>query len=157
MSDTAQPASSPHAKEAEQYLRAAAELENTRKRLLREHEERSRYAAQALIRKLLPIVDSLRQALVAVENQSDPQAVTQGVQLIYRQVVGLLEQEGIKRIATVGTRFDPHLHEAVAQVESQDHPEDGTIVEEVQAGYTIHDKVLRPAMVKVAKGGSCHG
>ena len=156
MSDAAQPASQPHTKEAEQYLRAAAELENTRKRLQREHQERSRYAAEAAMRQLLPIVDSLSQALVAVDNQSDPQAVVKGVHLIYRQLLGLLEQSGVKRIATLGERFDPHLHEAVAQVESEDHAADGTIVEEVQAGYTIHDKVLRPAMVKVAKGGSTH-
>ena len=150
MSDAAQPASSPHTKETEQYLRAAAELENTRKRLQREHQERSRYAAETTLRQLLPIVDSLSQALVAVDNQSDPQAVVKGVHLIYRQLLGLLEQSGVKRIATIGERFDPHLHEAVAQVESEDHAADGTIVEEVQAGYLIHDKVLRPAMVKVA-------
>lgn len=150
MSDAAKPASQ-HTKEAEQYLRAAADLENTRKRLQREHEERSRYAAEATLRQLLPIVDSLSQALVAVDKQADPQAVVKGVHLIYRQLLGLLEQSGVKRIATIGERFDPHLHEAIAQVESEDHAADGTIVEEVQAGYTMHDKVLRPAMVKVAK------
>lgn len=139
------------ASQAEQYLRAAADLENTRKRLQREHQERSRYAAEATVRQLLPIVDSLSQAVVAVDKQSDPQAVVKGVHLIYRQLLGLLEKEGVARIPTVGERFDPHRHEAVAQVDTDDHAADGTIVEEVQAGYTIHGKVLRPAMVKVAK------
>ena len=150
MSDAAKPVNE-HTKEAEQYLRAAADLDNTRKRLQREHQERSRYAAEATVCQLLPIVDSLSQALVAVDNQSDPQAVVKGVHLIYRQLLGLLEKEGVARIPTVGERFDPHRHEAVAQVDTDDHTADGTIVEEVQAGYTIHGKVIRPAMVKVAK------
>ena len=103
-----------------------------------------------MVRELLPIVDSLDQALVAVDKQSDPQAVIKGVHLIYRQLLGLLEKEGVKRISTVGERFDPHKHEAVAQVETDGKPED-TVAEEVQVGYTMHGKVIRPAIVKVAK------
>jgi len=140
-----------HAKQAERYLRSLADLENTKKRLQREQEELCRYAAETIVRALLPIVDSLDQALVAVDKQSDPQAVIKGVHLIYRQLLGLLEQEGVKRISTVGERFDPHRHEAVAQVDTDAHTVDGAIVEEVQVGYTMHGKVIRPAMVKVAK------
>ena len=135
----------------EQYLRTLAEVENTKKRLQREKEEFVRYAAETVVRELLPIVDSLDQALVAVDKQSDPQAIIKGIHLIYRQLLGLLEKEGVKRIPTVGERFDPHLHEAVAQMEASDHQPDGTVVEEVQVGYTMHGKVVRPAMVKVAK------
>jgi molecular chaperone GrpE len=139
------------AKQAESALRQLADLDNARKRLQREKEEANRFAAEAVIRQMLPILDSLSQALVAVDNQSDPKAVIQGVHLIYRQLLGLLEKEGVKRIPTIGERFDPHQHEAVAQAPTDDHAADGTVVEEVQVGYTMHGRVLRPAMVKVAK------
>ena len=134
----------------DQYLRTLAEFENAKKRLSREKEEFARYASEIVVRDLLPIVDSLDHALVAVDKQSDPQAVIKGIHLIYRQLLGLLEKEGVKRIPTVGERFDPHKHEAVAQVEADGKPED-TVAEEVQVGYTMHGKVIRPAIVKVAK------
>ena len=139
------------ATQAEDYLRQLADVDNVKKRLQREKEEFRQYAAEQVIRALLPIVDSLDQALVAVDKQSDPQAVIRGIHLIYRQVLGLLEREGVRRIPTVGEPFDPHQHEAVAQVEATDRAADGTVVEEVHVGYTMHGKVLRPAMVKVAK------
>ena len=135
----------------DQYLRTLAEYENTKKRLQREREEFVKYSAETMVRGLLPIVDSLDQALVAVDKQSDPQAVIKGVHLIYRQLLGLLEKEGVKRISTVGEPFDPHQHEAIAQVEAADGTADNTVAEEVQVGYTMHGKVIRPAMVKVAK------
>ena len=139
------------AKQAEQYLRQLADADNTRKRLQREKEEFGRFATESMIRHLLPIVDSLSQALVAVDKQADPQTIIKGIHLIYRQLLGLLEREGVARITTIGEPFDPHRHEAVAQVDTDDHKADGTIVEEVHVGYTMHGKVLRPAMVKIAK------
>ena len=135
----------------EQYLRTLADFENTKKRLHREKEEFVRYASETVVRELLPIMDSLDQALVAVDKQADPQAVIKGVHLIYRQLLGLLDREGVKRIPTVGEPFDPHKHEAVAQADATDGASENTIVEEVQVGYTMHGKVIRPAMVKVAK------
>jgi len=138
----------------EQSLRTLAEFENTKKRLQRDQETAIRFAAETMIRALLPIVDSLSQALVAVDKQADPQAVIKGVHLIYRQLLGVLNQEGVKRIETVGQLFDPHLHEAVGHVPPQDGQAEGMIVEEIQVGYLMHDKVLRPAMVKVAKKSS---
>lgn len=135
----------------EQYLRTLAETDNTRKRLHREREEFAKYAAETLVRGLLPIADSLSQAVVAVDKQADAQAVVKGVHLIYRQLLGLLEKEGVKRIPTVGEPFDPHQHEAVAQVDAGDGTPDDTVVEEIQVGYTMHGKVIRPAMVKVAR------
>ena len=135
----------------DQYLRTLAEMDNTKKRLHREKEEFVRYAAESMVRQLLPIMDSLNQALVAVDKPSDPQAVVKGVHLIYRQLLGLLDKEGVTRIPTVGEPFDPHRHEAVAQVEAGNGVADDTVAEEVQVGYTMHGKVIRPAMVKVAK------
>ncbi|OGX28542.1 MAG: nucleotide exchange factor GrpE [Omnitrophica WOR_2 bacterium RIFCSPHIGHO2_02_FULL_67_20] len=134
----------------DQYLRMLADVENTRKRLQREKEEFARFAAETVVRALLPILDSLDQALVAVDRKSDADAVVKGVHLIHRQLHGVLEKEGVRRIPTVGEPFDPHRHEAVAQVEA-DGMADDTIVEEVQAGYTMSGKMIRPAIVKVAK------
>jgi molecular chaperone GrpE len=137
----------------DQYLRAIAEFENTKKRLQREKEEFARFAAEHVVRELLPILDGLSQALVAVDKQSDQQAIIKGMHLINRQLLGLLQQEGVQRISAVGERFDPHKHEAVGQVELEDGAvgDDGTIVEEIQAGYTMHGRLVRPALVKVAK------
>jgi len=135
----------------DQYLRTLAEFENTRKRLNREKEEFTKFAAESMVRSLLPIMDSLDQALVAVDKQSDPQAVIKGAHLIHRQLLGLLDREGVKRIPTVGEPFDPHKHEAVAQVETDDGKSEDTVVEEIQVGYTMYGKVIRPAIVKVAK------
>ena len=134
----------------DQSLRTLAEFENTKKRLRREQEEFIRFAAETMVRELLPIVDSLDQALVAVDKQSDPEAIITGVHLIHRQLLGLLEKEGVKRIPTVGEPFDPHKHEAVAQVETTDGTADERIIEEVQVGYTMYGKVIRPAIVKIA-------
>ena len=159
----------------DRYLRAAAEFENTKKRLSREKEEFAKYAAEAMVRELLPIVDSLDQALVAVDpssrperakrveglardsahaglrKQPDMEAILKGIQLIHRQLLDLLNREGVARIPTVGQPFDPHRHEAVAHVEGADGQPDGVIAEEVHVGYTMHGKVLRPAMVKITK------
>ena len=135
----------------EQCLRTLADFENTKKRLQREKAEDAKFATETVMRELLPILDSLDQALVAVDKQSDPEAIAKGVHLIYRQLLGLLEKEGVTRIAAVGERFDPHLHEAVAQVPADEHHAEGTIVEEVHVGYTWHGRVIRPAMVKVAQ------
>lgn len=140
------------AKQAQdQYVRALAEFDNTKKRLQREKEEFCKYAAESVLRELLPIIDSLDHALVAVDKQADAQAIIKGVHLIYRQLLGLLQKEGVVRIPTVGEPFDPHKHEAVAQIDVDDEDLDGAVIEEVQVGYMMHGQVLRPAMVKVGK------
>jgi molecular chaperone GrpE len=135
----------------DQCLRTLAELDNARKRHQREKEEYGKYAAETLVRELLPIIDSLDHALVAVDKQAEPQAVIKGIHLIYRQLLGLLGKEGVKRIETVGAPFDPHRHEAVGHVDAIDGQPENTVAEEVQVGYTMHGKVIRPAVVKVAR------
>lgn len=148
----------------EQYLRILAEVENTQKRLAREKEESIKFASESVVRDLIPIIDSLDQALRAVDKQHDPKSVIQGVQMIYQQILGLLYGEGVQRIETIGEVFDPNMHEAVAQVDAQNDQEDGEIIEEVHVGYKMHGRVIRPALVKVAKkaadsavGGSASG
>jgi molecular chaperone GrpE len=138
------------AKQVDQCLRQVADVENLRKRLQRDREEFGKYANEGLIRQLLPIVDSLDQALRAAKQQPGADAMLRGVELISRQLMDVLARAGVTRIDTVGKPFDPHQHDAVAQVKTDDHQADGTIVEEVQVGYLMHGKLLRPAMVKVA-------
>ena len=135
----------------DQYLRAVAEFDNTKKRLQREKDDFVKFAAESMARELLPVLDSLDQALVAVDKQHDADAIVKGVHLIHRQLVGLLKKEGVSRIPTVGEPFDPHRHEAVEHVAPTNGQADGAIAEEVHAGYLMHGKVLRPAMVKIAK------
>ena len=135
----------------DQYLRLLADVENTKKRVAREKEEFLRYAAEGMVRRLLPIMDSFTHALTTSTTQPDAKALLQGVQLIHRQLLDLLEKEGVKRIEALGVMFDPHLHEAVAQVDAPEGTADGAVVEEVQVGYTMHGTVIRPAMVKIAK------
>lgn len=135
----------------DQYLRAVAEFENTKKRLHRERDEFSKYAAETIIRELLPIIDGLDQAVATIDQHAEANAIVKGVHLIYRQLLGVLEKEGVKRIVTIGQPFDPHQHEAVGHVEATDGQAENMIVEEVRVGYTMQGKVLRPALVKVAK------
>ena len=134
----------------EQQLRMLADVENSKKRMQREKDEFARYAAETVVRELLPVVDSLDQALLAVDKHPDSDAVVKGIHLLHRQLLGVLQKQGVTRIPTVGERFDPHQHEAVAQVDADEQTPDHTVIEEVQAGYVMHGKVIRPAMVKVA-------
>ena len=144
----------------DQYLRALADIENTKKRLARDRDEAAKWAAERMIRELLPILDSFGQALRTIEDaraQSHDEAaakflpaVQAGVELIHRQLLALLAREGVTPIEAVGQPFDHHRHEAVAQVAAADGQPDGTVVEELQVGYMMHGKLIRPAVVKVA-------
>lgn len=133
----------------DRLLRMQADFDNFRKRTLREKEDLAKYASVQLIGQLLPVLDNFERALAASEGNKDPEALRKGVDMIYRQFFQVLEQEGLKPVPTVGEPFNPELHEAVMQVESEEHGE-GIVVEELQKGYFIKDKVLRPAMVKVS-------
>jgi len=134
----------------DRYLRALAEFDNTRKRLERDREASMQFAAERIVAALLPIVDSFEHALKAMEQAPQPASTLAGVKLIHRQLIDLLEKEGVQRIEALGKPFDHHRHEAVQQVETCDAAEN-TIVEEVQAGYTLRGKMIRPSLVKVAK------
>jgi molecular chaperone GrpE len=129
-------------------VRRQADFENYRKRIERERHHESRRGASSLAEDLLPVLDAFERALAA---HDDPayEDYRKGFQLIYRQLMDALVKHGLQRIETRGKAFDPHFHHAIERVESADHP-DGTVLEEFQAGYLFHDKVLRPAMVRVA-------
>ncbi|CDN43743.1 MULTISPECIES: nucleotide exchange factor GrpE [unclassified Paenibacillus] len=133
----------------QRYLRAQADFDNFRRRTQKEKEELAQYASSKLLTQLLPVVDNFERALAAAAGSGDSDSLAKGVDMIFRQLQGVLEQEGLKAMEAVGSPFNPEFHQAIMQVESEDH-EEGIVVEEVQKGYILKDKVLRPAMVKVS-------
>ncbi|MEW9032128.1 MAG: nucleotide exchange factor GrpE [Planifilum fimeticola] len=133
----------------EMFLRARADLENYRRRARKELEDTARYGAAALAEALLPVLDNMERALAAGRD-SNGEAFYQGVEMVYRQLLQVLSDAGLSPIEAVGKPFDPHLHNAVMQTESDEY-EPGTVVEELQRGYRFKDRVLRPTMVKVSK------
>ncbi|HIJ63329.1 MAG TPA: nucleotide exchange factor GrpE [Rhodospirillaceae bacterium] len=145
------------AKQKDQLLRAVAETENVRRRLEIQAEERGKYAVTNFAKDVLAVADNLRRAmesLPAEARESDPlaQKLAEGVELTERGLAATLERYAIKRIEAMGQRFDPHLHQAMMEVEDPSRPT-GTVVLEMQAGYTIQDRLLRAAMVGVSRGG----
>jgi len=127
--------------------RAQAEFENARKRASREQQEYRDYATSEAIKSLLPVVDSLERAL---QVKSDAAELRNGVELIYKQLQAALAKLSVNSIVSKGELFNPHFHEAVEMVETDEVP-DHQVIEELQRGYKFKDRLLRPAMVKVAK------
>ena len=134
----------------DQYQRLLADFDNAKKRLERERAEAVRFGAERVLRDLLPIVDSFDHALKSLSSANAQDPVLVGVKLIHRQLHELLGREGVQPIDSAGQPFDPHKHEAVAEVPAADEQADHTVIEEIQKGYTMHGKILRSAMVKVA-------
>ena len=131
----------------DRLLRTAAEFDNYRKRMDRERRELAEYAAGEVVSELLPIIDNLERALQAA-SADDP--LRKGVELTHRQMLDLLRKRGVKPIEALGADFDPNFHQAVIHEESTEHRE-GEVMAELQRGYVVGDRLLRPAMVKVAK------
>jgi len=133
------------------YLRSRADLENYRKRAQREKEELSRFANENLLREILPVMDNLERALEhARQGEGSSDGLLQGVEMTLGQFQRVLEKFGVTPVAAAGEPFDPAKHEALGQVESAEHPPN-TVVQELQKGYLLNDRLLRPAMVMVAK------
>lgn len=130
-------------------LRAQADFDNFRRRTLKEKEELAKYASSKLITELLPVVDNFERALAATEDTPEFESFSKGVSMIFRQLETVLGAEGLTAMNSVGQPFNPEFHQAIMQVESDEY-EEGIVVEEVQKGYMLKDKVLRPAMVKVS-------
>ena len=140
--------------EAESYLddlrRLQADFDNYRKRTLREQTARAASASQALVARLLPVLDNFELAVSAAEQSRDFDRMLKGVEMVFGELREVLEGEGLVKIEAEGKPFDPERHEAVIAVEEED-TEPGMVVDIVRAGYELRGKVLRPAMVKVAK------
>jgi molecular chaperone GrpE len=131
----------------DRFARAQAEFENARKRAVKEQQDFRDFAMVDAIKSMLPVVDSFERALQA---KSDPADFRAGVELIYKQLQDVLAKLGVRPIAAKGEQFDPHIHEAIEMVETSDAA-DQEVLEEWQRGYKLKDRLLRPAMVKVAK------
>jgi molecular chaperone GrpE len=134
----------------DRLLRTQAEFDNYRKRTERERLETIERAAESVLRDVLPVVDDLERALAAEANTEAAESYRRGVELIHRQLTELLTRRGVKPIETIGHDFDPHLHQSVAS-EAVPGKRDGEIIEEFRRGYTLGERLLRPAMVKVAQ------
>ena len=131
----------------DRLLRTAAEFDNYRKRMDRERRDLAEFMAGEMLTELLPIVDNLERALQAAA-EDDP--LRKGVELTHRQMLDMLRKRGVKPIEALGADFDPNFHQAVIHEESTTHRE-GEVMAELQRGYVVGDRLLRPAMVKVAK------
>lgn len=135
----------PSAEWREKYLRTLADLDNYRKRMEREREQQRLYACEGLMKGVLPVLDDLEMACDAA---GDADAIRQGVALALRKALGVLEENGLRRIDAVGKPFDPRFHEAMGGEPSDAPP--GTVVVEMSRGYQLHDRVIRPSRVRIA-------
>jgi molecular chaperone GrpE len=142
-------------KQRDQYydrlLRKTAEFDNYRKRIERERVQQAEAAASDLLGELLPLVDDLERALNADAGSEGAEAYRRGVELIHRHLLELLRKRGVRPIEALGADFDPHFHQAVSH-EAAEGRREGEVIEEFRRGYMLGDRLLRPAMVKVAKG-----
>jgi molecular chaperone GrpE len=143
----------------DQWIRAVAETENIRKRGQREKEEASRYAPSNLARDIVGIADNLRRALETCQKEditglsSTVQGLVTGVELIVKELDTILDRHHIKRLMPLHEKFDPNHHQAMFEIESNEHPV-GTVLNVMQDGYLLHDRLLRPAMVGVSKASA---
>lgn len=141
----------------DQLIRALAETENVRKRAQRDVEESNKYAITGFARQMISVLENLQRATSSIsedmraENEQ-VKNLALGVEMTLRELLGAFERFGIRRIEPMGEKFDHNLHQAVVQLEDA-HAEPGTVLQVLQAGYTIHDRLLQPAMVGVAKRG----
>ncbi len=134
----------------ERWQRERADLENLKKRMARERAETLKFANEAVLRDLLPIVDNLERAVAHAEGGGNGEPLVEGVALVLKSLRDVLERHGVTRIAAKGAPFDPAQHEAMAHVESAEH-EPNSVIEEHQPGYLLQERLLRPALVSVAK------
>lgn len=133
----------------DKWARARADLENYRKRILKEMEEDRKYAPLSLLRGLLPALDGLDRALRSAKQTKNSQELIAGIELVVKQFEAALANVGVQTVAAVGQPFDPNLHEAIQQQPSADYPP-MTVVDDVERGYLLHDRVVRPSKVIVS-------
>lgn len=134
-----------------QYLRKQADFENYRKRMTREKQEAIKFANTNLLTDIIDVIDNFERAIKSSEDSKDFNSFHEGIVMIEKQFVSMLEQKyGLKRLESIGKVFDPSCHEAIAMEESEEH-EDSVVLEDFQKGYTLNDRVIRTAKVKVTK------
>lgn len=134
----------------EQYLRTLADMENLRKRTLREKEDLAKFANENILREILPVIDNLERAIEHADQVENGESLLVGVKMTLSQFSQVLGRFGVKPVDALGQPFDPALHQAMGQIESADQPVN-TVVQQMQKGYQLNDRLLRPAFVMVAK------
>lgn len=134
----------------DQLLRTMAEAQNVQRRLRQSMEEDRKFAARPLVERLLPVLDSFERSLEAAQKGASFEALLDGVKVVDKQLRQALEAVHVERIASVGKPYDAEVHEALLSHVSEDHPED-TVTDEIESGYTMHGRVIRPAKVRVSK------
>jgi molecular chaperone GrpE len=134
----------------DRFLRQVAELENFKKRTARERDDAIRFANESLIKDLLPVVDNLERAVAHASGGGNGKPIVEGVEMVLKGLLDAMAKHGVTQISAVGQPFDPSKHEAMAQVESDAH-EPNVVVDELHKGYMLRDRLLRPALVSVAK------
>lgn len=134
----------------DQLLRTMAEAQNVQRRMRSTMEEERKFAAQPLVERLLPVLDSFERSLAAADKGASFEALIDGVKAVDKQLRQALEAVQVQRIQSVGKAYDPEVHEALLSHETDEHPED-TVTDEIESGYTMHGRVIRPAKVRVSK------
>ena len=134
----------------EQYLRTLADMENLRKRTQREKEELAKFANEGILREILSVIDNLERAVEHAEQAENDAGLLEGVQMTLTQFTQVLNRFGVEPVEAVGQPFDPAFHQAMGQLESEEYPAN-TVVQQVQKGYQLNNRLLRPAFVMLAK------
>ncbi|MHA1300202.1 MAG: nucleotide exchange factor GrpE [Candidatus Helarchaeota archaeon] len=134
----------------ERLQRAQADFENYKKILEKQKQDFVKYAEKNILLNILSIIDDFEITLNAIKNENNDKKIIEGFEIIHKKLIEFLEKEGVKSIKTVGEKFDPFLHEALLSEKTNEFPEN-TILQEIKKGYYLKDKVLRPALVKIAK------
>lgn len=139
--------------ERDRLLRLSAELDNFKKRSAKEMEDFRKFANETLFKQLLTVMDNLERAIDSGRSGADADALLKGIELTHKEMLRFFEKFQVRSVEAMGKPFDPALHQAVTQQESSDHP-DNTVMNELQKGYTLHDRLIRPSMVVVSKAAT---
>ncbi len=134
--------------EQDRLIRLRADFENYKRRVQLDKEADYKYRAQSVLTDILPVLDNLERALAIQPTTEEAVSLTKGVEMVYRSLLAALEKEGLEQITSEGVQFDPNIHQAVMQ-EKDDSQEPGIVLQELQKGYKLKDRILRPSMVKV--------
>ncbi|MCM8761983.1 MAG: nucleotide exchange factor GrpE [Candidatus Omnitrophica bacterium] len=138
----------------DKYIRTLADFDNYKKRVEKEKQDIFKFGTENLVLQLLPFDDIFESVLKQMDNNPSPETIHKGVEMLKREFTKFLEGIGVKKIDTKGTPFNPEIHEASETVETEEYKE-GEVIEEIRSGYSFHNRVIRPALVKVAKKPEC--
>jgi len=132
------------------YIRSQAEIDNLKKRYQKERQDLVKFANESLIKQLLPVVDNLEKAITHSQDEDSIEAIREGIDLTLKGLTDILQKAGVKTVKAVGEQFDPNFHEAVSEM-ADDRVEPGSVIKDLQKGYILNQRLIRPSMVIVSK------